>query len=36
MKKEYQKPVLEVIEFEYSVQADASNEGSQDVGGWWK
>lgn len=35
MKKEYEKPVLEIIEFEYDVQANDSTTGEQDVGGWW-
>lgn len=36
MKKEYEKPVVEVIMFEYDVQADGdSTEGTVGVGGWW-
>lgn len=36
MKKEYEKPRLEVVKFEYDIQAaQQSNEGTQDVGGWW-
>ena len=35
MKKEYEKPTLEVVKFEYDVQAETSAEGTADVGGWW-
>jgi hypothetical protein len=35
MKKEYEKPVVEIIEFEYDIQAEGSAEGNIDVGGWW-
>lgn len=35
MKKEYEKPTLELVKFEYDVQAEPSNEGTQNVGGWW-
>lgn len=36
MKKEYEKPVVEVIIFDYEVQAEGSN-GSIDfgIGDWW-
>lgn len=36
MKKEYEKPILEVVEFEYNVQAEDSTEASIGVGGWWQ
>lgn len=35
MKKEYEKPTVEVIEFEYDIQAADSAEGNVNVGGWW-
>lgn len=36
MKKEYEKPTVEIIEFEYDVQADSSaTDVDQNVGGWW-
>lgn len=36
MKKEYEKPTLEVITFEYDVQAEASTGSTEwDIGGWW-
>ena len=35
MKKEYEKPTVEIIEFEYSVQAEQSAETTIGVGGWW-
>lgn len=39
MKKEYEKPILELIEFEYDVQADAStvdaNVGPGSGINWW-
>lgn len=35
MKKEYQKPEVKIVKFEYSAKADNSTEGSVDVGGWW-
>ena len=35
MKKDYEKPVVEIIEFEYDIQAENSAEGNIDVGGWW-
>lgn len=36
MKKDYEKPVLEVITFDFDVKADSSD-GQADafVGGWW-
>ncbi len=35
MKKDYEKPVVEIIEFEYDIQAEGSAEGNIDVRGWW-
>ena len=35
MKKEYEKPIIEIIEFEYDVSAEASAEGSINIGAWW-
>jgi hypothetical protein len=35
MKKDYEKPTLEVVKFEYDVQAEGSAKGNIDVGGWW-
>lgn len=36
MKKTYEKPTVEIIVFDYEVQADASN-GNVDfgIGDWW-
>lgn len=37
MKKEYEKPNLEIIEFNYDVKAEQSGNGSKDfeISGWW-
>lgn len=32
MKKEYEKPTLELFEFEYNIQADESSKIDYDVG----
>lgn len=34
MKKEYEKPTLEVVEFEYNVQAEGSSIVDYNVGSW--
>ena len=36
MKKTYEKPTVEVIVFDYEVQAETSAERTADVGGWWQ
>ncbi len=38
MIKDYEKPVLEVIEFEFEIQTEGGSgehEVSHGVGGWW-
>lgn len=36
MKKEYEKPILEISTFEIEVSADGSGyESVLDIGGWW-
>lgn len=36
MKQEYEKPSLELIEFEYEVQAEGeSASADKNVGSWW-
>lgn len=35
MKKDYEKPVLEVVVYEISVSASVSDESELDIGGWW-
>lgn len=37
MKKNYEKPTVEIIEFEYDIQAaDSAGQGEANVGDWWK
>lgn len=37
MRKKYEKPELEIITFDYDVQAEVSNGQTEwDIGGWWK
>ncbi len=39
MKKDYEKPVLEVVEFEYEIQTEGgsgdNSEEAYNVGGWF-
>lgn len=36
MKKEYEKPIVEVVVFDCVVVADiSSDEATLDIGGWW-
>lgn len=38
MKKEYEKPTVEILVFDYEIKADevsGQGEGEFDVGDWW-
>lgn len=36
MKKEYEKPIVEVIIFTEDIHTSEDAAGSVDVGGWWE